>query len=384
MPTSRLLPGQVNTLAIRLNRFPMSEVGGIPGEIFHIGRTEASKRLKAAAAQRHGFVDGVLTGICLVLLSVCSIALLSGFRTKLVWLTSGLVLVLSASYAAQLHVLVNKNWAPVFREYFAFACTNVLLLLIVEFSAAVLRLNKGWSGWTLQALIGLDTLILLAHFFGVPPYPVFVASLHLSNLMILGVLIWLPAISVRAIIRRRELGWAMLFSFSLAVSVPTALSAFGQNSIIAQTQWLGRWPSDFLVLGFLLVLGACSGLRLWQMERERIEANARARAAQSAERQRVAREMHDSIGQWLSLIKLRLQTLLAETSLRERFGDRLLEVVIDVSTLIEDTRRISHDLSPALIAQKGFEAAVRDLRTIENGRSGKATANAKWTNASDH
>lgn len=100
-------------------------------------------------------------------------------------------------------------------------------------------------------------------------------------------------------------------------------------------------------------------------------ANARARKAQADERQRVARDMHDSVGQWLASVKLRLQSIAAEIhGGRTIKRGRLAELVADMDVLINDTRRIAHDLSPSTIAHSGLHTALLnhadDLRDAYN------------------
>jgi signal transduction histidine kinase len=84
--------------------------------------------------------------------------------------------------------------------------------------------------------------------------------------------------------------------------------------------------------------------------------------AQEIERKRISRELHDELGQALSLIKLRLGYI--EEHLEETQG--LLKVnctdTIDfIDKTIEDVRRLSHDLSPAILEDLGLASAVGRL-----------------------
>lgn len=101
--------------------------------------------------------------------------------------------------------------------------------------------------------------------------------------------------------------------------------------------------------------------RLQLEQRDLLEkiANERALRAQTNERQRVARDMHDTIGQWLSSLKMRLQTIGSQIEHGNTINqEKLTELVGDMDIIIDDTRRIARDLSPSSIAHKGFFAAL--------------------------
>ena len=85
-------------------------------------------------------------------------------------------------------------------------------------------------------------------------------------------------------------------------------------------------------------------------------------SAQEQERRRISRELHDELGQALTLMKLQLRSI--EERLRPDQGDlrgecdhtlRYLDQVID------DVRRLSRDLSPAVLEHQGLTAALRGL-----------------------
>jgi PAS domain S-box-containing protein len=79
---------------------------------------------------------------------------------------------------------------------------------------------------------------------------------------------------------------------------------------------------------------------------------------QEAERRRIAGELHDEIGQALTIVKMNLQAAqrLAGTSKTDRhFG----ESVAVVESALEQVRSLSLDLRPSLLDDLGFVAALR-------------------------
>jgi signal transduction histidine kinase len=80
---------------------------------------------------------------------------------------------------------------------------------------------------------------------------------------------------------------------------------------------------------------------------------------QEEERRRIARELHDDVGQQLTLVQLELEELRvdSDSALKERLG-RLYDRVSDV---FKTTREISHGLHPSNLAHIGIAAALRNL-----------------------
>src|SRR5204863_3053862 len=81
--------------------------------------------------------------------------------------------------------------------------------------------------------------------------------------------------------------------------------------------------------------------------------------AQELERKRVARELHDSVGQFLTLVKIRIQSveqmLVADHTAREA----TVKARELLGNCIEEVRRIAHNLVPSELEDLGLIAAVR-------------------------
>jgi PAS domain S-box-containing protein len=84
--------------------------------------------------------------------------------------------------------------------------------------------------------------------------------------------------------------------------------------------------------------------------------------AQDAERRRLARELHDGIGQCLAALKINLEVLkkdASELSLDSRAANALSDSLVLADQCLNDTRTISHLLHPPLLDQVGLISALR-------------------------
>jgi PAS domain S-box-containing protein len=82
---------------------------------------------------------------------------------------------------------------------------------------------------------------------------------------------------------------------------------------------------------------------------------------QEQERQRMANELHDSLGQSLSVIKNRAQLALEGVGLNTPPAAQLQGIVRVTSDAIAETRRLAHNLRPLHIEQLGLTAAMEQL-----------------------
>jgi signal transduction histidine kinase len=85
-------------------------------------------------------------------------------------------------------------------------------------------------------------------------------------------------------------------------------------------------------------------------------------SVQEEERRKISRELHDELGQSLTLMKLQLRSV--ERQLREDQGPLREEcgnILRYLNTVIEDVRRLSKDLSPFILEDLGLTRALRWL-----------------------
>jgi len=85
-------------------------------------------------------------------------------------------------------------------------------------------------------------------------------------------------------------------------------------------------------------------------------------SAQERERKRISMELHDELGQSLAVLKLQIRAI--ERTLRDDQQDLKadsLELLHYLDGVIDDVRRLSRDLSPAILEDLGLQSALKYL-----------------------
>ncbi len=124
----------------------------------------------------------------------------------------------------------------------------------------------------------------------------------------------------------------------------------------------GAAPADALVSGFNAMLG--------RLEAERSTSTARALHAQEAERQRIAQELHDEVGQSLTAVLLGLKH--ASDAAPPSLADELRAVQQTTRTSLEEVRRIAQRLRPGVLSDLGLLSSLSALATELSDRTGIA------------
>jgi two-component system, NarL family, sensor histidine kinase UhpB len=108
-------------------------------------------------------------------------------------------------------------------------------------------------------------------------------------------------------------------------------------------------------------LSAAFNDMLERLESERRESGRQALLAQEAERQRVARELHDEVGQVLTGVVLELEHAAARAC--DRDATQLASAREAVRRSLDDVRRIARELRPEVLDDLGLQSALRSLCT---------------------
>lgn len=124
------------------------------------------------------------------------------------------------------------------------------------------------------------------------------------------------------------------------------------NSDIIHTG--GLTVSSYLVSFFMICMMYALIRRFLRIKKETASLSSRILTAHEEERKRLARELHDGLGQSLLAVKFNLQRMNKETK------SSLLEGAIEeISGSIDDLRDISMGLRPPFLDEMGIGAAVR-------------------------
>jgi PAS domain S-box-containing protein len=84
--------------------------------------------------------------------------------------------------------------------------------------------------------------------------------------------------------------------------------------------------------------------------------------AQERERKRISMELHDELGQSLAVLKLQIRAIERGLGSRQQdLKDGCLELLLYLDGVIDDVRRLSRDLSPAILEDLGLLSALKYL-----------------------
>jgi len=104
------------------------------------------------------------------------------------------------------------------------------------------------------------------------------------------------------------------------------------------------------------VLARSFNALLARLETERATSDVRALAAQETERQRVAQELHDEVGQRLTVVLLGLNRALHEAP--RELSSELTLVQENVRSSLEELRRVARGLRPGVLEDLGLVSAL--------------------------
>lgn len=347
-----------NVLAIRVNRHPLIQDGGLPLGPVEIGSYVDLAPEAGARVLRYQAFSTVFLGIDTVIIVFALSAFWLGLRDRAM---KSFLLMFTPYFLAQVEKNHAVHAAGLGTPLVEAAVTKLAALLLVpllEFVAAVLKVPVGRTVRVVQGLTVVSVLNNPAYTTeaGAMWYRLCVQVWTLAMFATFAIIGWWI---LRAALARRTDVMPMVAG--LAVLIAGVLS----DVLLPATpmyDWFGVTFGDPCIHVFLLSLAMVLGIRMFRTEQALKAANDRALRLHESERGRLAREVHDGIGQWLSTIKLNLNILRA----RKRGGadpdaGAFDELVDDVSHAIEDTRRIAHDLSPALLDRFGLVEAMRSL-----------------------
>jgi two-component system sensor histidine kinase UhpB len=121
----------------------------------------------------------------------------------------------------------------------------------------------------------------------------------------------------------------------------------------------GSQPVPIEGAGEIGTLGHAFNGMMERLEAERREAVTRALEAREEERRRLARGLHDEVGQSMTAVLLQLRGLIADALPEQR--ERLAEAQNVVKTSLAEVRRLAQELRPELLDHLGLSSAITNL-----------------------
>ncbi|MFF0341669.1 HAMP domain-containing sensor histidine kinase [Kribbella sp. NPDC004875] len=106
-----------------------------------------------------------------------------------------------------------------------------------------------------------------------------------------------------------------------------------------------------------------------RLERERATSAARALSAQESERRRIARELHDEVGQSLTAVLLDLKRA-ADLSVDHALRVELTQAQETTRSSLDEVRRLAHRLRPGVLEDLGLVSALTALTTELSDHTG--------------
>jgi signal transduction histidine kinase len=134
--------------------------------------------------------------------------------------------------------------------------------------------------------------------------------------------------------------------------------------VVAPTFWQTAWFRGAALLGLIALLTAAYRTRVALLDRRRAGQEAFSRQlinSQEEERQRIAAELHDSLGQNLIVIKNRAALALIRMNPSEPAAAMISDVSDMASATIQEVRAIAQNLRPYQIDQFGLTHAIHSM-----------------------
>jgi signal transduction histidine kinase len=113
-------------------------------------------------------------------------------------------------------------------------------------------------------------------------------------------------------------------------------------------------------------------LRLHDSEKSLRDLSIHLLRSQDEERRRIGRDLHDSLGQYLAVLKMKLD-LLASRQMGEQTTEELQQCVSLAEDSIKEVRTLSHLLYPPMLEETGLTAAIPWFLDGFSSRSGIKT-----------
>lgn len=282
----------------------------------------------------------------------------------------GFILAVTTIYLVDSLLLYPVRLEAAWSKRLVLVAGPTIPLVLLHYLAVVSGERFGRWIWLLALLPGLCALPLL---FNQPLLRV-PALYDLWFLSFAPIIVTLLIFMVRRARYRMQQSNLLLFS-GVVIAVGLVVGLLGKGSIPGDIN-----PIEFGILGMTLLLMVAFARRLTREYEARLRLSAGVLSAQDEERRRIARELHDGLGQRLVAARL-----LLEAEALQRPQGPLQEVVRELRDSTRELRAIVHGLRPVELGEVSLRSAlasyaqrVRELTAVHvqviHGRHGYIAA----------
>ena len=349
-------PGTTNVLAIRGAREPYIDDGGII--IGPVALVDLSQALDGFLKLQNQFtgVRYLFFGFETVIMSLLVLGLLLGLRSRLVTAFCAFYIPAYAFTFERRGIAALLGLDGPALQFIANILGALSFPALISLVALILRRRVGLVGRTIQCL-SILTLVSIPGT-AIPALQWWVIESHL---------VWHALLLVGLLLITVQTSHAALKGQRYAMTVAGGLLAIFAGIFIDILLPLNVFEREFgFRIGELGILCLYAALifvvirHIADRQNDLQSANLHIKAMHEEERARMARDLHDGIGQWLLAIKVKLDLLKRGASNPDTgVTDRLDSVANDIEGAIEDVRRVSHDLAPALLDERGLIGAMQ-------------------------
>ena len=351
-----LFDDRPNVLAVRVARQPYSDEAGILAGPVALVDERAALPAHFAVSQRIRSIDSFLFGLesAVLVALIASVAL--GLRDRSVLLFACIYSPYYLFRLEQRHFVHALGFDDPALQYVATLLVSTTVIPVIAFAAHVFQRPVGRIGRAIQIGAGLCLF----------SFPVDGAPI-LNWWRMHSILLWHVFLALALVLVSWQAIVAARSGRAIAAPLLVGLGAMTVTIVVdicfpsaATESELGLRRGDLGLLAFVLSMGFVAALRLVRMKTDLARAKMNVLVAQEEERNRLARDVHDGIGQWLSAMKLKLEVLNQRLKSSDPAASRRAsDLVDDMDAAIEDTRRMAHDLTPMLLEQLGLIGAMR-------------------------
>ena len=257
---------------------------------------------------------------------------------------------LSALVAAPLRYLLGDPiWTALYRWFLGDALAQVIVTpAIIYWSARAHRQQPPRLGEHVILMVALGTASSVAFVLINNGY-----SLGLAYLPV-PLLIW-------SAVRLRPFGTANALALVAIVSMVGAVRGTGMFAETTAQSSVLALQLFFLALGVSLQSLAILIAERKALGELELDFNSRLLEAQEHERARIARELHDDVGQRMALLQFNLTRFSGTPDLPPAARGEVDELVDMSGEIVSSLRSLSHELHPATLDMVGLEIAIKGL-----------------------